>query len=61
LSEEELRKKIADDIEAKLRPLCGKDKHEGGYDCCGCATYDMIVTDAVQVALGGEPDGYKWR
>lgn len=32
---------------AALEPLLGRSKHEGGYDCCGCATIDYLWTDAL--------------
>lgn len=35
--------RIADEIEPKLDRPPG----EGGYDCCGCSTYDRIVDDVV--------------
>lgn len=54
MTEEEraLRQSIANEIEAKLRPLTNVQKSKDGYDCCGCSTYDWIVDDAIAVALG---------
>ncbi len=53
-----IRREISIEIETKLRPLIDKGKYDGGYDCCGCSTYDSIVDDAKRVALGLEPEGW---
>lgn len=45
------RQAIAAELEAKIRPLIGIDKHHGGYDCCGCSTYDAILDAAIAVVL----------
>lgn len=41
---------------ASLEPLLDRHKSEGGYDCCGCATIDYLLTDALAAidALRGE-------
>lgn len=39
-------------LEEQLRPRVDIDKFRGGYDCCGCSTYDLIVDDAVRVIRG---------
>jgi len=36
-------------IETEVRPLLDLGKYEGGYDCCGCTTYDRIVDDVVRI------------
>lgn len=33
------------DVKQKYLDLCDVDKHKGGYDCYGCATYGKIVED----------------
>lgn len=32
---------------AALEPLLDRSKHEGGYDCCGCATVGYVWADAL--------------
>lgn len=41
-------------IEAEVRPLVDKGKREGGYDCCGCSTYDWILDHAIAIVRGQE-------
>lgn len=51
--EEALREKIAQEIEAEVGPLLELDRaHEGGYNCCGCETYQAILDHAVRVVRG---------
>jgi hypothetical protein len=47
-----LRQQLAAEIREKLEPRLEQDPHHGGYNCCGCATYEEIVNDAVAVVLG---------
>ena len=45
-------------LEAEVRPLIGKDyRSEGGYDCCGCATYDLILDHAVRIVREETTEG----
>ena len=37
----------ARDAVAALEPLLDRSKHEGGYDCCGCATVGYVWIDAL--------------
>jgi hypothetical protein len=53
-----LRESLISEIEARIRPLIEKDKSHGGYDCCGCSTYDVIVDDCIRVIRGEKPVGY---
>lgn len=32
-------------IAAEVRPKLDESTHQGGYDCCGCSSYDRIVED----------------
>lgn len=32
---------------AALEPMLDVNKHNGGYDCCGCSTPAMLLDDAV--------------
>ena len=41
-------------MEAEIRPLLDVYPLRGGYDCCGCSTYDEIL-DHVVVIIRGEP------
>lgn len=52
LSEAELRDAIADQLESELRPLVHTDEFHGGYDCCGCSTYDAILDHAIRIVSG---------
>jgi hypothetical protein len=47
-----LRDFIAAEIEVKLRPLVDLRDTRGGYNCCGCSTYNYIVDDAIAVVRG---------
>lgn len=40
---------IADAIDAELTPKVGTPDDRGGYDCCGCGTYQRIVDDAARL------------
>lgn len=49
---------LADKLEQEIRPLIRKDRsHEGGYDCCGCDTYDLILDHAIAIVRGEQFDG----
>lgn len=47
------RQQIADDVRAAVEPLIELDKDHGGYDCCGCSTYEAILDHCIAVILGG--------
>lgn len=34
-----------------------KYDEEGGYDCCGCSTYDMILNHAIAIVKGEDFKG----
>lgn len=40
-----LAQEILDRIASEVRPKLGEDTYRGGYDCCGCSSYDKIVED----------------
>lgn len=41
---------LAQRLEDEIRPLIAKDRlHEGGYNCCGCETYDEILDHAIRM------------
>ncbi len=42
---------LAQRMEDEIRPLLDKDKYDGGYDCCGCSTYDDILDHAKRIVL----------
>lgn len=49
----EERQALADEMEATIRPLIDQDRsHQGGYNCCGCSTYDYILDHAKAIVLG---------
>lgn len=52
MSDEDLRQRLADQLEAEIRPLIDTDKVKGGYDCCGCSTYDDILDHAIRIVRG---------
>jgi hypothetical protein len=59
---DEERQALADELEHQIRPLIDQDKYHGGYNCCGCSTYGMILDHAIAIVhgeryRGGEPDG----
>lgn len=39
-------------LEQEIRPLISKGIEHGGYDCCGCDTYDQILDRAIEIVLG---------
>ena len=45
---------IAEQLEAEIRPLIDKDKWDGGYNCCGCATYNAILDHAIRIVQSRE-------
>jgi hypothetical protein len=49
---EEERRELAARLEQEIRPLIELPKTRGGYDCCGCRTYDDILDHAIRVVLG---------
>jgi hypothetical protein len=50
MTDEALREAIVAELESKVRPLIHMDRlHEGGYDCCGCSTYDEILDHAIRI------------
>jgi len=52
-SGEIVRQQIADDVSATVGPLLDKSRYDGGYDCCGCSTYQEILDHCVAVILHG--------
>lgn len=36
-------------IEAEVRPLTEVSVFNGGYDCCGCSTYDDILDHVLRI------------
>lgn len=46
------RERLAQEIESQLRPRLDIDDAIGGYNCCGCSTYDQIIDDAIGVVRG---------
>lgn len=48
----ETREAIAAELESQIRPLIDVDRRDGGYDCCGCSTYDMILDHALAIVRG---------
>lgn len=54
MDDQVLRDEIAEQLEIQLAPLLDKDKYEGGYNCCGCSTYDWILDHAIAIARGVE-------
>lgn len=40
---------VGERLEREIRPLINKDRYEGGYDCCGCTTYDEILDHAIRI------------
>ena len=51
MSDEE-RQALAAELERQIRPLIRKSKFDGGYDCCGCSTYDYILDHALAIVRG---------
>lgn len=52
---DEERQALAGELERQIRPLIYKDRSgQGGYDCCGCSTYEMILDHAIAIVLGEE-------
>lgn len=41
--------RVIERMELEIRPLLDEDKYHGGYDCCGCSTYDDILDHAIRV------------
>lgn len=39
-------------LEQDIRPLISKGTNEGGFNCCGCSTYDAILDRAIEIVLG---------
>jgi hypothetical protein len=49
---EGLREALAKQLEEDIRPLLCESTHKGGYDCCGCGTYDDILDHAIRIVKG---------
>lgn len=49
--------RIAETLDAEIRPLISLDEMEGGYDCCGCSTYGAILDHAIRVVRGASTQG----
>lgn len=49
----DIREAIAQEVEDYLRPRLEKRPFEGGYDCCGCSTYEQIIEDALRIIREG--------
>lgn len=47
-----LMEHLSNRLEAEIRPLLEKDKYDGGYNCCGCSTYDEILDHAIRIVKG---------
>lgn len=47
-----LREALAWQMEEEIRPLLGVNAYKGGYDCCGCSTYDLILDHAIRIVRG---------
>lgn len=43
------RDRIAQEIEREVRPLLDVSRFDGGYNCCGCTTYDQIVDHCLRI------------
>jgi hypothetical protein len=60
-STDEERQALADKLEREIRPLIHEVTFKGGYDCCGCSTYDKILDHAIAIVRGeryaGDVDG----
>lgn len=52
--QETVRAVVAAQLEETIRPLLAKSRYDGGYDCCGCSTYDAILDHAIAI-VKGEP------
>jgi hypothetical protein len=51
-ADDEIRRQIAGRIRAEVEPLLELDKWDGGYNCCGCGTYDMILEHCIAIVEG---------
>lgn len=40
---------LAQRLEDEIRPLINTDALSGGYDCCGCTSYDEILDHAIRI------------
>lgn len=49
---------LLDAIKVNIEPKLHVDKSHGGYDCCGCSTYGVIVDDIKDLIreLAEEPE-----
>lgn len=47
------RYQLADQLEAEIRPLINTYKEDGGYDCCGCSTYALILDHVIRIVSKG--------
>jgi len=48
------REQLAETMESEIRPLLNTKNYDGGYDCCGCSTYDAILDHAKEIVLRTE-------
>ena len=48
----EVRAILVRRLEAEVRPLLAVKGWDGGYDCCGCSTYDAILDHAIRIIRG---------
>lgn len=48
------REALAQEIDAKIRPLLGVGGVDG-YDCCGCASPEIVLRDALALLRGESP------
>jgi hypothetical protein len=53
----EERQALVDKLEQEIRPLLRKQQSEGGYNCCGCSTYEDILDHAIAIVQGAQYDG----
>lgn len=49
MADADVRKAIEARIQAEVVPLLAKPRNDGGYDCCGCSTYQAIVDDVLAI------------
>lgn len=52
MADADVRAEIEARIQAEVVPLLDKTRQQGGYDCCGCSTYQAIVDDVLAIVRG---------
>lgn len=48
----QVREQLAKQLEEGIRPLLYKRTSLGGYNCCGCGSYDEILDHAIRIVKG---------